>query len=663
MAGIAYEYAKEAGANGAVIQNCAIAGYKIQDNSKNKLGLGEAVVGGLLGVSSLELNKCSAVVDIEINCTHLDKDGALDAPKYGNFVRVGGLVGGVRGKVSNCYTGGKIEVSNETLKERVLASTDSNSNFAGWEGAENEEKQVKMKHTPTNAKDGPDTYVYIGGIGGSGFSSTFVNFGASQDGNPDFENCYTYMTFPKMQGTITAISLIGSVADRYGQYASLTITNCYYLDSSADIDFRNLPRYYGKYDRKWHWGGSFTDTYYSLYNILTPEKQQAMLKGDLSYLKDYTKDDAKATYNINGLTALNYAEMSNRSDQTADNFQNKLGRAFGWVTNMENGSTIHGKYSFPGGDTALQGQDYPFPTVLTQTNSQGKEVSLHYGAWPKVGMFWSKGIVSMDLIADYGTAVADKSAIKLELNLSNIPDTLTGELKFAYSDADSKNQVVKVAASKELKTADDKLVGFEVTLVGLNPGASEVTATFGSYTARLMVTVTDDLNVVLESALVENNQVKLTLKTPSGGTGGTGDPAGEDPSTEGPAETTPTTSGEGGGTPEGGETTPDPAPPAYEPSEPATVTLKLLDKRGNEIKADKSTLTWEAVSANTEVATCEVKTNTITVTGLKKGETQISITATYKLNGKDYTATTSLVVTVKEPDPQPTPTPPETGGG
>lgn len=663
LAGIAYEYAKEAGANGAVIQNCAIAGYKIQDNSKNKLGLGEAVVGGLLGVSSLELNKCSAVVDIEINCTHLDKDGALDAPKYGNFVRVGGLVGGVRGKVSNCYTGGKIEVSNETLKERVLASTDSNSNFAGWEGAENEEKQVKMKHTPTNAKDGPDTYVYIGGIGGSGFSSTFVNFGASQDGNPDFENCYTYMTFPKMQGTITAISLIGSVADRYGQYASLTITNCYYLDSSADIDFRNLPRYYGKYDRKWHWGGSFTDTYYSLYNILTPEKQQAMLKGDLSYLKDYTKDDAKATYNINGLTALNYAEMSNRSDQTADNFQNKLGRAFGWVTNMENGSTIHGKYSFPGGDTALQGQDYPFPTVLTQTNSQGKEVSLHYGAWPKVGMFWSKGIVSMDLIADYGTAVADKSAIKLELNLSNIPDTLTGELKFAYSDADSKNQVVKVAASKELKTADDKLVGFEVTLVGLNPGASEVTATFGSYTARLMVTVTDDLNVVLESALVENNQVKLTLKTPSGGTGGTGDPAGEDPSTEGPAETTPTTSGEGGGTPEGGETTPDPAPPAYEPSEPATVTLKLLDKRGNEIKADKSTLTWEAVSANTEVATCEVKTNTITVTGLKKGETQISITATYKLNGKDYTATTSLVVTVKEPDPQPTPTPPETGGG
>lgn len=121
LAGIAYEYADERETSEAVIQNCAIAGYKIQDNSQNKLGLGEAVVGGLIGVSSLELDRCSAVVDIQINCTHLDKDSKLVAPKWGNFVRVGGLVGGVRGKVSNCYTGGKIEVSENTLKERVVS--------------------------------------------------------------------------------------------------------------------------------------------------------------------------------------------------------------------------------------------------------------------------------------------------------------------------------------------------------------------------------------------------------------------------------------------------------------------------------------------------------------------------------------------------------------
>ena len=51
------------------------------------------------------------------------------------------------------------------------------------------------------------------------------------------------------------------------------------------------------------------------------------------------------------------------------------------------------------------------------------------------------------------------------------------------------------------------------------------------------------------------------------------------------------------------------------------------------------------------MATCEVKTNnTITVTGVTAGETQISITATYKLNGKEYTTTKLLPVTVKEPD-------------
>ena len=611
LAGIAYEYADERGKSEAVIQNCAIAGYKIQDNSKNKLGLGEAVVGGLIGVSSLELDKCSAVVDIAINCTHLNKDNELVAPRWGNFVRVGGLVGGVRGKVSNCYTGGKIEVSEDTLKERV--GPIHHKNLVGL--SDNDDIVIQGGWQPA-------TFVYLGGIGGSGFSSTFENFGTPHDGNPDFENCYTYMTFPAMRGTITAISLIGSVADRYGRAKSLTINNCYYLDSSANIDFSQLPKFYaaGKKSLTDLLGGGSAEA---------KTNRDNMLKGRLDYLGQYAADGADTSIYVNSniLTSLTYAQMSgkenlikteNGSQEAYKTFLEALNRnggtAFGWVTNAENGSTIHGKYSFPGGDTALQGQDYPFPTVLTQTNSLGDTVSLHYGAWPKVGMFWSKGIVSMDLIADYDKATG-KSAIKLELNLSNIPDAPTGELKFTYSDEGKPDQVVKVAESKELKTADDKLVGFEVTLEGLHSGATEVTAEYNGYTARLMVTVTDKLTVVLESEsdLVKDNQVKLTLKTP----------------------VTPP---------------PDPAAPTYEPSEPVTVTLKLFDERDNEIKADEPTLTWEAVSANTDVATCEVKTNnTITVTGLEKGETQITITATYTLNGKEYRAKGSLSVTVTPP--------------
>lgn len=587
LAGIAYEYADERETSGAVIQNCAIAGYKIQDNSKNKLGLGEAVVGGLLGVSRLKLDQCSAVVDIAINCTHLNEKGELAAPRWGNFVRVGGLVGGVRGKVSNCYTGGSITVSENTLKERVVSG--NLTDLVGLQGT-----AVKVVQGDNLSGTSPATFVYLGGIGGSGFSSTFVNFGASQDGNPNFENCYTYMTFPKMQGTITGISLIGSVADRYGQADSMTITNCYYLDSSAEIDFDNLPKYYGKYDQKWNWSG-YTYTYYSLdYILRASETRQDMLRGNLSYLAQYTWDSAKTEiYHINGLTPLTYKQMSNRSG--ADQFiqtengstvayktfleaLNQNGKAFGWVTNMENGSTIHGKYSFPGSDAALQGQDYPFPTVLTQKNSLGETVNLHYGAWPKVGMLWNEGIVSLDLIADY---VPSSGATKeLELNLLNVPEgTVSTALPtFTYSP-----EGVVTAEATKIETGDHA-GDFAVTLTGVGTGAAEVTAKYGDYTARLMVTVTADLKVDLKKESVDLN-------------------VGKD----------------------------------------ETVQLKAVDK-----KNQAHTATWTVTSDDPAVAeVIEPVGDEITVKGVTAGETLLRITATCTVGGKNYTATAILPVTVK----------------
>ena len=566
LVGIAYEYYEE---SGAVIRNCAIAGYKIQDNSKNQLALGEAVVGGLVGVSSLELDRCSAVADIAINCTHLNSSGKLDAPSYGNFVRVGGLVGGVRGKVSNCYTGGSITVSEDTLKERMKKS---------------KEKELVGLDTDYDGEvyqgsGDPATFVYIGGIGGSGFSSTFKNFGASQDGNPNFENCYTYMSFPAMRGTITAISLIGSVADRYGQNASLTITNCYYLDSSAKIDFRNLPKYHGGgqyvlYNGKW-----YHTNFKPLSELLNAEAaQKQMLRGDLSYLQTHVWDVAKATYNIKDLTPLTYAQMSNRSDLTTDNFQTKLGAGFNWVTNMENGSSIHGKYSFPGSDAALQGQDYPFPTVLRGTDSLGEPVNLHYGAWPKEGMLWDEGIVSMDLIADY--AESTSGAVKnLELNLFNVPKgTGTKPLEFTYSP-----EGVVTAEATKIETGGHA-GDFAVKLKGEGTGAAEVTAKYGGYTARLMVTVTADLKVDLEKDSVDLN-------------------VGKD----------------------------------------ETVQLKAVDK-----KNQAHTATWTVTSDNQEVAAVtEPADGRITVTGVAPGETQLRITATCTVGGKNYTATAILPVSVK----------------
>ena len=275
-----------------------------------------------------------------------------------------------------------------------------------------------------------------------------------------------------------------------------------------------------------------------------------------------------------GLTERTYAQMSNRSDKTANNFQKKLGNGFGWVTNMENGSTIHGKYSFPGSDAALQGQDYPFPTVLRGTDSTGVTVNLHYGAWPKVGMLWNEGIVSLDLIADY---VPSSGATKeLKLNLFNVPEgTGTKSLEFTYSP----EGVVTAKATKN-ETGD-----FAVTLKGEGTGAAEVIAKYGDYTARLMVTVTADLKVNLGAESVELNV--------------------------------------------GNE---------------KTVQLKAVDK-----KNQAHTATWTVTSDDPAVAeVTEPVGDEITVTGVAAGETQLRITATCKVGGKDYTATAILPVTVKE---------------
>ena len=153
LVGIAYDYNSSMG-NGS-ITNCAIAGYTVADNSRNKRHLGEAAIGGLVGVSSVNLNKCSAVVDLQINCTHVDTNGYMNAARYGNYVRVGGLAGGVRFAVTDCYTGGTITVGEETLKERVPVDS-SNNVFADGSSA----VQVKMN---SGGFPGPDTYVYIGG--------------------------------------------------------------------------------------------------------------------------------------------------------------------------------------------------------------------------------------------------------------------------------------------------------------------------------------------------------------------------------------------------------------------------------------------------------------------------------------------------------------------
>lgn len=615
LVGIAYDYApKNTSAAKGTINNCAIAGYVIQDNSQNKLRLGEAVVGGLFGVSSTNLENCSAVVDIEINCTHRwgtvknwekvpFKEGDLNSAKYGNFIRVGGLVGGLQLSATNCYTGGSITVSDETLKERVVSG-----NLSDLKDGTSYTEVVRSEAGSNDKR--PTTYVYVAGVGGSGFAANFQNFtneSSTFDGAPRYYNCYTYMDLPDMKGTITGITLIGSAADRYS-YTTATINNCYYLKSIKDnIKFSEASKCY--FDDN---NSEKSSSLYSYFNdqYSGQARIDAMLYGDMTHMRTHIGGGVKAITR-NGLTGLTYAQMSDQTGSTGSivtqNTSNNRPRSystfkdalnqnvqgpFDWVSVEENNASIHGKYSFPGSDSELRGQDYPFPTVLTQTDIFGATVHLHYGRWPKVGMFWKDGITTLDLIADY-VQTADKSQIETQLVLNNTGLTLDANdvenVTFTYGNGATESDV---ASASVKSVVSGTTPAFNVVLEGKAPGAVEVTATFTkndkTYTARLTLTVTAELNVTLTPAIVDEYV--------------------------------------------GDET---------------KVTLQALNSRNEPVT---SNIVWAIVSDDEKIAAASsvVADSTTKVMGVSEGETSIHVTATVKLGGKTYTGTNVLGVTVSQ---------------
>ena len=573
LVGIAYDYDENLKDKTKVstISNCAIAGYTVTDNSKNRQFVGEAAIGGLVGVSSANLNRCSAVVKLNINCTHrYANTGAMNKAQWGNYVRVGGLVGGVRYDVSDCYTGGSITVANDLLNERILTGDWTNTSFV--DRYESTPKSVKM--TQGGAEAGPDTYVYIGGIGGSGFSATFANFSGSKDGQPTYNNCYTYMTFPAMEGTITGISLIGSIADRAGVNggtAQLTINNCYYLDSSAAISFNSLPTFYSKSTKS---NGQYT--YYSLATLLsTDAARMDMLRGKLSYLSKYTWNTGSSPYNINDLTALSYEQMSGRADIDGKSFTALLNGgsddgSFHWVTTEENGQSAHGKYSFPGSAAALRGQDYPFPTVLTQGTA-----CLHYGEWPSRGLYWSSGILSLDRITTPSAT----------LSLHFTQDIGTDATPAITC---SRAGIVEVSQPQAQTPPTDVRHSYAVTLTGLSVGSTEVFATLGDYTARLLVSVTSTLDISVDGLPGDDFFV--------------------------------------------GDT--------------ATLTLSASDSKGSTLSGVK----WRVIpSAGSNYITASAATDDqkVTLTAAGEGEDRTLVTATYTAGGEIFTSQLPLIIPVR----------------
>ena len=203
----------------SAVKNCAVAGYTIEVNVKlSNSSWGGAEIGGLVGISNMNLEGCTAVTSIQVSTGNVNS-------AFGNDnVRIGGLVGASQKSIESCYAGGSIQVGN------------SIKNVAG---------------------------IYVGGIvGGSyfkpldpasgiriGIVGTDTNKPLDQQQNTtnnELHNCYSYVSLPGNSGNIKSLYALGGTGEIVGagtgsyndaaNHGICTITNSYYLDSVRPPD-------------------------------------------------------------------------------------------------------------------------------------------------------------------------------------------------------------------------------------------------------------------------------------------------------------------------------------------------------------------------------------------------------------------------------------------
>lgn len=227
---------------------------------------------------------------------------------------------------------------------------------------------------------------------------------------------------------------------------------------------------------------------------------------------------------------VTYAEMQSSEFLTKLNKNYQSGssyKSFSTVTITEQGQNIDGKYSFPGNDTALQGLNYPFPTVLTQTDIFGSTVNLHYGRWPRIGLLWEENSRKLDLLADIKTKAEDstlndnengKALLQTHLLIasSDVDTSALPEIKLYDED---RNELTndKAAATVSRIVYNDANKCYDVTFIGQNVGTVIAEAKLGNYIARLTIEVTASLKLEASSTNIsvysgDTDTITLTVK-------------------------------------------------------------------------------------------------------------------------------------------------------
>lgn len=445
LAGVAASHDENGRPGGSAVQNCAVSGYRIVAHTYTSLSAGGKAwggtgVGGLLGLSNMALESCTADADIEL----------AEGSNAQDNMRVGGLVGSCQGSMTRCYAGGSI-----TVDPDIQVRRDGSSYACG---------------------------IYVGALVGGAYmkplqiGSSNRTIGYENDGtasNPtltsnELTDCYSYVRLPALSSHpaikgLFAVGGAGEILESGGTAANhgvSTKTNCYYLEQEVlsqnggtgasilaagirtDLGDAGLvvgQEYsgYGDYTRvstnsnfkivdeagrpclndasaAYYKTGSsvaaglpvFQYVYRSdaagnwIYKFLgwlvTQGRNQWTLTTDptrfpsgssgitgLTYEQlagDPIENDAGGLHLIGGKTIYQLLNRSSGTDEEA----RRAGPFRPVTTETAEGIPVPGKYSYPPATSGeLQGQDYPFPTILTRENGS---VRAHYGKWPSNGI-------------------------------------------------------------------------------------------------------------------------------------------------------------------------------------------------------------------------------------------------------------------------------------
>ena len=278
-------------------------------------------------------------------------------------------------------------------------------------------------------------------------------------------NCYTYVEMPNDPAyidKITSIEPIGSNGETHDEkrdnyHVKIEISNCYYYED-------NIPKSIQKnYKIKEIWGANSNADWNNIDATAIP-LSWAEMAGEVEV--DSTIGGEANGQKVQGdfVTLLNTPSNANEVSAT-----------FATVTKKENDQNVDGKYSFPGNRTDLEGENYPFPTILTQKTKRGTSVNVHYGAWPLEGIFWRESRATMDIFEDMDLEQTDDSnqprALKtfyLDSNLVGDDSlgeklTLNNGFTVEYSNGDDKDDTATAAVSQQSDWSDGFSEGVEIS--------------------------------------------------------------------------------------------------------------------------------------------------------------------------------------------------------